>query len=253
LKQIKQAFSSGGISMPYFVLAVAIILVALFIFVEVRHRPVLALFLKGIASFGFIGVWMAVLATKLYLNCEDSCSLFVNALPVGFLLLAGLVTGLLGDVFLALRPLRPHAEEPHIILGGTLFFAIGHVFYYAALLLIGTFNGWAIPFSLVMTAMIYLSARWLKMDWEKNKISSLIYSFLIFLMVGQAFVNAAVTVFSPMTTLMFIGSVLFAISDLILSQIYFRGQGENKLFIIANLTTYYAAQMLIAISLLFLF
>jgi len=163
------------------------------------------------------------------------------------------VCGLLGDVYLELRSLRPKKEEPGIILGGVIPFALGHIFYYVALLLIGQFSFWAILFSLAVTVQLFFAAKWMKMDWEKSKVPCTIYSFLIFLMIGQAFANAIASGFTAMTAVMFSGAVLFGISDLILSQIYFKGQNENKLFIILNLSTYYLAQLLIAVSLYFIY
>lgn len=239
--------------MTLFVFILAVLLVGLFIVVEVSHKPVLALFLKGFASFGFISVLIAVMVSKLFMGTTLVRDLFISALPMAFLFLAGLVCGLLGDVYLELRALRPKTEEPAIILGGVIPFALGHIFYYIALLLIGKLSVWAILFSLAVTGLLVLSAKWMKMDWEKSKVPCTIYSFLIFLMIGQAFANAIASGFTAMTAVMFSGAVLFGISDLILSQIYFKGQNENKLFIILNLSTYYLAQLLIAVSLYFIY
>ncbi len=235
-----------------FALICAILLVGLFIFVEVSKKPLLAIFLKGLASFGFIALLLSVLSDTIgtidwILGEAEGLTL----LNVGFLLGAGLVCGLLGDVFLALRPLRPHTEDSRIILGGVAAFSVGHLFYYSALLVIGTFHVWAIFFSLVVSGLVYWAGKAMKLTWEKSVIPCMVYSALIFLMVGQAFFHALANGFDPFSTLLFIGAVLFALSDLILSQIYFKGQNENKAFIIANLSTYYAAQILIALSLWF--
>lgn len=239
-------------AMAGYVFLAAGLLVALFIFFELRHQPVLALFLKGLASFGFIAVMVSVVSSKMLLEGNTIRDGFLPYLPAAFLLLLGLVAGLLGDLYLALRPLRSKIQEPSIILGGVVAFSVGHLFYLAALLTLGTFNFWAIVFSIVISILIYLSAILMKLDWEKSKIPCMIYSFLIFLMIGQAFGNAIQTGFQTMSTIMFVGAVLFGVSDLILSQIYFKGQNDNKGFIIANLSTYYLAQLLLAISLMFI-
>jgi uncharacterized membrane protein YhhN len=228
----------------------AIFLVGLFIFVEVSRKPLLAIFLKGLASFGFIVLLLTVVTEKtgsLHWALEETEGRAV--LKVGLLLGAGLVCGLLGDVFLALRPLRPKIEDPQIILGGVVAFSFGHLFYMAALLTVGSFQWWAIAFSLFFSGLVYWAGKAMKLEWEKSVIPCMIYSALIFLMVGQALFQAISQGFTPFSTILFIGAVLFAVSDLILSQIYFKGQNENKMFIIANLSTYYAAQILIAISL----
>ena len=52
--------------------------------------------------------------------------------------------------------------------------------------------------------------------------------------------------------MMFIGGILFAVSDLVLSGTYF-GTGHDKPFdIIANYISYYGAQFVIALSILFI-
>jgi uncharacterized membrane protein YhhN len=239
-------------AMVTYVFLVAGLLVALFIVFELRHQPVLALFLKGLASFGFIAVMVSVVSSKMLLEGETVRNGFLPYLPIAFLLLLGLVAGLLGDLYLALRPLRSKIQEPNIILGGVAAFSVGHLFYFVALLILGTFSFWAVVFSFGFSVLIYLSAIWMKLNWEKSKIPCMVYSFLIFLMIGQAFANAVQTGFQTVSTLMFAGAVLFGISDLILSQIYFKGQNDNKGFIIANLSTYYLAQLLLALSLMFI-
>ena len=56
----------------------------------------------------------------------------------------------------------------------------------------------------------------------------------------------------PMLNLMFLGGILFAVSDLILSGTYF-GQGrERPIDIILNYLTYFPAQFFIAWSLLYI-
>ena len=52
--------------------------------------------------------------------------------------------------------------------------------------------------------------------------------------------------------LIFIGGVLFAVSDLILNMTYFAEGHEKPFDIISNSITYYAAQFLIALAILFL-
>ena len=55
-----------------------------------------------------------------------------------------------------------------------------------------------------------------------------------------------------MLNLFFIGAVLFALSDLVLSGTYFGVGKDRPADLIANYLLYYPAQYLIALSLLFL-
>jgi uncharacterized membrane protein YhhN len=67
------------------------------------------------------------------------------------------------------------------------------------------------------------------------------------MMVGQAIDMGIQKDFNTFSVLLVSGAVLFAISDLILAPIYYKS--DNRKWMIAlNLATYYAAQLLIALS-----
>lgn len=238
-----------------FVIALACFFVALFILIEIQEKPLLALLLKGLASFGFLMVFAFGLNDAIVNVFDDPVwfGYFANdRLLVSMLFLLGLVCGLLGDLFLGLRPLRPKAENETIILFGISAFAIGHIFYYIALVMVGGFTFWAIVFSAVVTVLFYFGSKALRFEMGKVMIPALLYSGLIFLMVGQAVFNTVGLGLSTYTGIVVAGAVLFAISDLILAPIYFKGE-TRKGFVIANLSTYYAAQIMIALSVIGLF
>jgi hypothetical protein len=70
-------------------------------------------------------------------------------------------------------------------------------------------------------------------------------------MVGQSLFLAIDSQFSLFSVVLMSGALLFGISDLLLAPIYFKGE-KRVSFVIANLATYYLAQLLIAISILFI-
>lgn len=225
--------------MIYLAIFLSVGLVALYIYIETLGRPLQSITFKGLASFGFILLYViSVLSSKIYLTHPT----------VTFLFGLGLVAGLMGDIYLALRPLRPINENHQIILIGTLCFLVGHIFYYSALVINGSFSFWAIIISLFITIGTFLASKVLKLNWGPSKIPSVIYSFLLFLVAGQAFMNGITIGFDGFYSAVTIGAILFGISDLILAQIYFGGKSNNP-FIILNLSTYYAAQIFIAFSL----
>jgi hypothetical protein len=229
--------------MVYMLIFIALILIGFYIYVELLDKPVLAFASKGLASFGFIALFgFSVIDTDAYQ---------VSPLIVGMFGL-GLVAGLMGDLYLALRPMRPVSENHLIILFGTLCFAMGHGFYYSALLIYGSFTLWALVISAIITVVTFIGSKFLKLDWGPSKYPSLIYSFLVFLVAGQALLNAIETGFNPFSTIVFIGALLFGISDLILAQIYFGKSAHDKKMIVLNLSTYYVAQVLLAFSLFLL-
>jgi len=228
--------------MVYLLVSLSVLLVGLYLYVELNHKPLYAFAFKGLASLGFIAVFVgSVVANNTFLDNPIIAALF----------LIGLTAGLMGDLYLALRPLRPTDENHSIILIGTICFATGHIFYYSALLLNGSFSFWAPLISVLVTIATFMASKIMKLNWGPSKIPSLIYSFLLFLVATQAFINALNFGFSSYRLIVFIGAFLFAISDLILAQIYF-GNNTQKSFVIANLSTYYAAQILLAFSLFLL-
>ena len=239
--------------MGFLFLGLAIIQAVVFIYAETYQNPLLSMFLKALASFGFITLWVVVLTEKL-VNIDSAYYqgvLFHKYLPVALLFGLALCAGLIGDLILALRPLRPATENESIILAGIIPFFSGHVFYFSALVMLNRFNWIPILFTIIMTGIVFIMAKYMKMVWGRSLIPSLLYSAMIFLMIGQAFYNLIDQSFSGFNLVILIGAILFGVSDLILSQIYFKPAGQQRM-VIMNLATYYAAQIAIALSLLFL-
>lgn len=227
-------------------LALAVLATAAFIVLEVRHRHLDAIFLKGFASFCFIALAASSLVFRGILGGTAPTD---GDLLHAALLLAGLVLGLMGDVFLALRPLRPKEENQRIILGGTITFALGHTFYLSALFVRFGLNAWVFTAAILLTGAINVASAYLRMNWGKLQFPSLVYTFIVFLFGGQAlfgWIDAGAA--ADWTLALAVGGILFAVSDLILSQIYFKDK-ETAPYVVWNLTTYYGAQILIALSL----
>ncbi|MFP4178049.1 MAG: lysoplasmalogenase family protein [Acholeplasmataceae bacterium] len=239
--------------MMFYIVSLAVVLVVLFVSLELLDRPLEAMFLKALASFGFIMVF--AYAFYQYFNASYESIWPISSDTIGIkvavLFLLGLVAGLIGDLILALRPLQKKEVESAIIIAGIVAFSIGHVFYYSGLLVIHEFNVIPILFALAITLSIYITGKRLSFEMGRAEIPVLIYSFLIFLMVGQAIVTGIFLGFDAHMAVLSTGAVLFAVSDAILAFIYFR-RDHRKPMVILNLSTYYAAQLLIALSFYFL-
>ncbi|MFA5006095.1 MAG: lysoplasmalogenase family protein [Candidatus Izemoplasmatales bacterium] len=224
-------------------LVLAVLAPALFIVLEVKRRHLGALFFKGFASFGFI---LLAASSLLFRGASPSEGNLLHAA----LLFAGLVLGLMGDLYLALRPLRPKEENERIILGGTITFALGHLFYLAALFVRYGLNVWVFVAAILLTGAIFAGAKVLRMNWGALRIPSLAYTFVVFLFGVQALFGWIDSGSGADWTLaLAVGGILFAVSDVILSQIYFKDK-ETAPYVVWNLTTYYGAQILIALSLI---
>ncbi|HOP56846.1 MAG TPA: lysoplasmalogenase family protein [Bacillota bacterium] len=239
--------------MIWFLLGVAVVVAGLYIYSEYHNNPLIALFSKTLASFCFIFLFAVVIYEKMvwvesphYLGAD-----FIVFQPAAILFTLALIAGLIGDILLALRPLRPREENESIILSGTIAFASGHVFYYFALLHLSDWSVYPFVFTAIMTtAIFFVAIKVLKFNFGKVLFPTIAYSFMIFLMIGQSFANAVQNNFNTFSVIIMIGAILFGISDLILSEIYFK-KDHPKSFVALNLMTYYSAQILLALAFLF--
>jgi uncharacterized membrane protein YhhN len=218
-------------------LLVAILLVVIYIGVELFSKPLFAIYAKAFASMGFI-----VLGLVSFQSSPFEPMIYV---------IIGLLFGMIGDIVLALRPLRPKEEDETIILGGIFTFSMGHLFYLFFLLSLSNFHFASLLISIVITALVIAASYLMKFNMGKTRIPSYIYSAMIFLMIGQAAIFAISDPTNPGVIILLVGAILFGVSDLILAPIYYKSM-NTKLMVSLNLTTYYAAQILIAYSLFFL-
>lgn len=236
-------------------LTYAIFACLIFIFVETRMKnPILAIFVKALASLGFIMIASAsiYLLQTSHVGDIGFISEQSKLLKVSLFIFLGLTLGLIGDLVLAIRPLQTKEKDKTIIIYGILSFSLGHVFYLIALFTISEFGIFSVMIGLFMTVVIVIMSNLLGFEMGKAKIPSFFYAFLIFMMVGQTLKLGFDHNFTFFSVLFIIGALLFALSDLILSPIYFKNMNSRKM-IALNLATYYAAQIFIASSILYLF
>lgn len=153
------------------------------------------------------------------------------------LIVAGLLFSLAGDIFLMLPSDR--------FIAGLASFLIAHLFYIAAFTIEGAMAGPSLLAAIILLAYGGLMLRLLLPSLGRMKVPVVIYMLVILLMVWQA----ANRFMSPETTtglLALAGACLFAASDSLLALNRFRRPFRSAQFLI--LTTYYAAQWLIALS-----
>lgn len=221
-------------------LVIAILFAVLYIVVELTQKPLIALVFKALASLAFIALGL----TRLL----DGYQVFQQVM--GWMIL-GLVSGLIGDILLALRPLRPKEEDKLIILFGIIAFSIGHIFYLIGLNIIEPFFILSFGFGFVVACVVLLGSIVFKFKMGIARYPSYFYAFLIFTMIFQSFILRTTYPSQSAYTLFMMGAILFGVSDLILAPIYFAGN-TKKLMVSLNLITYYGAQILIALSLFYI-
>lgn len=223
--------------------AVAAVILVLYLKEKIRAYSPLALMLKSAVS-------------ALFLATAVSAAFFSRG-NYAYYIIYALVCGMLGDIWLDLKYVYPADDEKYTF-AGFMAFGCGHIVFMAGMLAVyadlsrpGTI---LVPLLIGAVAGIVTGAsgKLMKLEYGKFKTIVMVYGGLLFGMTVLAGSLALVYGLSePTLNLMFIGGVLFALSDLILSGTYF-GEGKDRpIDLIFNLTSYYAAQFVIAWAALF--
>ena len=228
--------------MYWALLIVGILATAVFLVLRVQRGGIAALYAKAVASLCFIAT--AIAAT-------NENRLFLD---FGSWMTFGLVFGLLGDVWLDLKWIYLQDKDSYLY-SGFIFFLLGHVCFVTAVFKVGPYTPSslivAFAAALVIAFVAILMEKPLKMHYGKFKWIVFLYSFMLALTMTMAMTLAVITGFEKMWTVMSVGGLLFLLSDLVLSGMYF-GEGKNTSFnVILNHTLYYAAQFIMAATVLF--
>ncbi len=190
---------------------------------------------KFMASFGFISV--AVVGYGMNpVNTYYFC-----------LVCFALLFGFCGDIMLGIKEVAPTFRSKLIPLG-TLYFLVGHIFYLCAFIEISGFNLVAlitgiagIPFAAIMIKLLKM-----KIDSKLKIVMSIYYGVLVYTAASAGVM--AFTEKSPASIIAFVGSILFLISDTSLSLLYFTPVKRKNVWVTIELSTYYPAQILLAMS-----
>ena len=217
-----------------------------FLIEKTKNYSVKAVILKSIASLFFI----ATAAVGLYKNGYHILTLFVTL---------GLICGMLGDIWLDLKYVYREHDRPYSYAGFTAF-GIGHILYITGMFLEFYHKGDNVLFVILPLVVGIIAGvvnvfldKIMKLDYKDMKVASALYGITLFSMVLTTLSLAILYKFQNVTLVMFfVGGILFAISDLILSGTYFGEGKERPVDIITNTVTYYMAQFTIAFAMFFL-
>lgn len=207
---------------------------------------VIVTMLKTLASLGFIAIAM----TAIFMHSET-----VNIKSAIFIV-AGLIMGLIGDIVLDLKVVYLKSpEEGAYLTSGMVSFGIGHIFFFTAMMLY--FGKAVLPLSVigiciavaavVAFAMVFGGEKLMGFRFGKFTVHSILYAFVLLFM-GAIGVAAWVKgkAINPHVPLFAVGMILFLLSDVVLTQMYFGGKGKDKFLCLVNHALYYAAQICIA-------
>ncbi len=232
----------------YILLALGILSLIGFLVLRDKNGSPLATVIKTLASLFFIATAFAAFG-------ENNTVSYDRIVVPAALIIMGLVLGLVGDITLDLKITyqKMIKDSDTYTFAGMACFGIGHILYIVAISMLYAFSGWAILVGVGINAAIFgLSIFVMKMKFGKWLIPSISYGFLltIFMCVAGAACIIEKSV-GPDLILFLVGSILFLLSDLVLSMTYFDGK-DSKVMIIINHVLYYAAQFSIAVAILYI-
>lgn len=209
-----------------------------FILLESRKRMLAALLTKGAASLLF--VFAAVLAQGL---AKDGA--------YAQLILAGLMLGAIGDVCLNLRFVLTDRARP-IFMAGIAAFLLGHVAYLIALIVRAPQALlYALPAAAIASFFLIRFVLSRVNVQGAIKIFGIVYLCVVFLMAACAVALLCMEPQNPGYVLFAAGGLLFAASDVLLVLNQF-GKRAYPAFRALNLSLYYAGQILIALTIVWM-
>ena len=221
-------------------LAVSVVLALIFITVRTTKGGLIAFLLKTLASFALVAsAFIGLAFTKT-----------TNTLPLALIGIA-LLCGMIGDMVLDLKVI--YNNDKVYLNSGMLSFGLGHISYFGAYTLLALDHGTnllipllvAVGGAIVLTAGTILSSKTMKLDFGKYLWQTISYSFLLTFMAVYSLMLAI----NGGSWLVFVGFVVFFLSDIVLSFQYFGGKISNKPLIAINHALYYGAQIILLASL----
>ena len=224
-------------------LIIACVMAVVFVVFSNGQKNLLSLSLKCIASFCFVFLALS--------NC------YTNGLTVeGMLFVMGFVSSCFGDAILGL-PDMPEMKEKatQLTLVGGLCFAVAHILYITAMIMLFGFAWWVILIAIALGLVFFFGNKIVgKLDYGKLNAGMPFYAIFVSFVVAESIMSFVSGADITGSLLILIGFIMFWISDIILMNIYFGNKTEDKKRILYyfNLGSYYAGQILIASSLFYL-
>ena len=218
--------------MYYVVLSVGVVISLIFCFNRSKGYSVNNLIFKSVSSLCYLLTAVFALITN------------YKAYTYGSLVIMGGALGLVGDILLDLKGIYKN-EEKIYLKGGFIFFLIGHIFYFCAVI-----YSIKMKWYLVLIAAV-VSVNLMKVHYGAYRRIVAVYVAFLAMTSVISIIAVFVTHFQKAYVIMAIGSVLFLLSDAVLSNTFF-GRGKDKpIHLFVNHFLYYAGQYLIAASVMF--
>ena len=216
-----------------------------------------AYLLEKTKRYSLRAVLIKTVVSSFFLSLAIFCSYVNQGHAINTFVTFGLILGLLGDIWLDLKYVYPQDDKPYTY-AGFICFGVGHVMFVC-----GMFSQYyrdasflyiLLPLvaAAVASGVNLLLEKPMKLKFGEMKWTVTAYAFLLFSTPFTALSMCILTGWSSTLLIMiFIGGILFALSDLVLSGTYFGEGKERPIDLILNYLFYYGAQFVIAFSLFF--
>ncbi|MCL2671802.1 MAG: lysoplasmalogenase [Clostridiales bacterium] len=206
-----------------------------------------------VARGGVAGL-IAKAAPSVFFILSACMALRVNTTDYGFLIIAGLLVSLLGDLWLDLKWIYQKDRDTYLFTG-FYSFLIAQSFYSAAILLHSQWKIWTLLASVGLAALlaggVLVMEKPMKMHYGRFRLTCFLYTLVLAFSFSSS-LFAAITSGATVWIVMVGGIALFFLSDLVLSGMYFGKDKNTPVNVVLNHGLYYAAQFVIASSVLFL-
>ncbi|MBE6135652.1 MAG: hypothetical protein E7181_00045 [Erysipelotrichaceae bacterium] len=213
--------------------------------------------LEKVKRYSVRAVLIKTVVSSFFLSLAIFCSYVNQGHAINTFVTFGLILGLLGDIWLDLKYVYPKDDKVYTY-AGFLCFGVGHIMFVIGMLLQyfrdAHFLYILIPIvgALIASLINLFLEKPMKLNFGEMRLTVCIYAFCLFMTPFTALSLAILTGWSkPTLVMIFVGGILFAISDLVLSGTYFGEGKERPIDLILNYLTYYGAQFVIAFSLFF--
>lgn len=254
----------------YILTGLGIVALIFFLLKRDKKSSIAAIVLKSMTSIFFIASGISSLVLN-YMHTGIGSTFKLISMA---LIIIGLVCGMVGDILLDfkiyfkalnMRFLCFDKDRDVLMTSGMASFGVGHILYIVSIAIRYPDNIWMLAVSVVigfalMSGIMLFSRYVMKMDFRQFFIPSWVYGTLLATFIAYSAFTLSIDG-SVANIILLIGSILFIVSDLILSITYFskaedyEKEGmmnpESKLMIVVNHATYYIAQFLIALSILY--
>ena len=209
-----------------------------FISKEFKNKFISATVLKGLAAAFFVAL--------------GAVQFFRNETFFGLLVVLGLALGMAGDILLALKECLDENKGKKVFALGILAFMVGHYLYIASLFYA---NSSILNSALIICMILSFSAipPLLKRITAPSKglyIFGISYLVIVVGMFSSSLANLIFQEISAWKILFCTGALLFLISDFVLVYNTF-GPKKTKTLRVINLLTYYAGQVIIALTIFY--